>query len=226
MREKPPSQIPSPDEQRAKTFHDHLYALQGMDVDPYANSAGTKNWAKSVGDYLPYLAAYNRSGGGEFNEKYYMGVEDGAMHKLHLNVAPEHSAYVASYLQQSECRHKFLSGGEPGVGAIFTVYTGSKAWTDKVADMLSRHLKDRLCRPVAGDEVEYAPNVSGRFTHGPAFLPYGIGGMRGITPLEEDADMLWGLRSAEPEEKLRTVRLLFERSFARAARTYGKYFHG
>jgi hypothetical protein len=83
--------------------------------------------------------------------------------KLHLNIPPDNVRLVSDYLKQNGYRHKFLSDGEIHHGKIFTVYIGSYAKTAKLADILSRDLRQYLRKPLDDREIEFAPGIVGRF---------------------------------------------------------------
>lgn len=84
-------------------------------------------------------------------------------HKIHLNVAPDCVHAVSEYLKDNKYHHKYLSGGDVSDGKIFTVYLGSHNNAYKWAKVISNDLDGKLLRPLDKSEIEYAPNVCGRF---------------------------------------------------------------
>lgn len=145
-------------------------------------------------------------------------------HKLHLNVGIEEVVAVSEYLKKEGFYHKFLSGGEVTDGTVFTVYVGSKDLTDKLAKQLSEELKSWLRKPVRKDEIEYAPNIPGRFVGDKKdFMQYGIG-IRGISVSREMASLFSPWSSKKDLDQKKT--LAFQASFNALADKYGEYFYG
>lgn len=145
-------------------------------------------------------------------------------HKVHLNVAPEDVLEVSGYLISHGYCHKYLSGGEILDGKVFTVYFGSKDLAVRLSQELSTDLEPFLKRPITAEEVEYAPNVVGRFVGSMKdFMQYGLG-LRGISVARNWADHLspW----QDPEEKKKVLPLAFTDSFNKLADEYGEYFYG
>ena len=142
--------------------------------------------------------------------------------KVHLNVAPEHVAAVSEYLKAHFYNHKYLQGGEPGDGKVFTVYFGAKSMMDKWAQKLGRDLESQLSAPGAHDETEVARGVVARFTvdekeprGGNEFSRYGAYGLsflRDSKPLYE----------ASRDEQIADAR----RTYTRLDELYGTYFTG
>lgn len=147
----------------------------------------------------------------------------GVGHKIHLNVSPENIKTISEYLIRKGYCHKFLNGGEILNGKIFTVYIGSHDLTNALAQTLSMDLQDYLSRPIAKEEVEYAPNIIGRFTGGrDEFQQYGFG-IRGITIHNKWADqMTWNTEG----EKGKILPLAFTDSYNALSNRYGSYFYG
>jgi hypothetical protein len=147
-------------------------------------------------------------------------------HKLHLNIEPKDVRGVSRYLSILGFNHKYLHGGDVSKGKVFTLYPGSKACADRMAQQLSRDLDPYICRPLAEDEIEYAPNIAGRFVErGLRFHKDGAGLIRGIPLLYSDLDYL----EDEKNEVLVTpiwMDQAFERSFDVLTKTYGSYFYG
>ena len=86
--------------------------------------------------------------------------------KFHLNVARSHVRAVSRYLKDHGYLHKYLRGGDPENGKIFTVYIGSYAAAQRWSEELARDLRDDLARPSPwnNEEIEFAPGVVGRFS--------------------------------------------------------------
>lgn len=140
--------------------------------------------------------------------------------KVHLNVAPENVKAVSEYLKQNHYNHKFLSGGEPDDGKVFTVYFGPKSVMDRWVSTLANDLKDKLAAPGAYDEVEVARGVVGRFTvddtephGGDEFRQYGAYGLSFL----KDAKVPW---KATRKERVEDAK----RTYARLKELYGSYF--
>src|SRR3989344_3172963 len=84
--------------------------------------------------------------------------------KVHLNVVPENVRHVSEYLKSNYYNHKYLQGGEPDDGKVFTVYFGSKGMMDKSSQKMSNDLEQQLSLPGAYDETEVARGAVARFT--------------------------------------------------------------
>lgn len=159
-------------------------------------------------------------------------------HKLHLNIEAKDVVVVSKYLKDNGYRHKYLSGGEIEDGKVFTVYIGSKDLTDELAQKISSDLQTYLRRPVFVDEVEYAPNVVGRFesskgTGAEPFSKYGFG-IRGVDILRQDKEKIveanmqkFNNTRSENEALLPGGYIgAFTRSFERLSQDYGSFFYG
>lgn len=140
--------------------------------------------------------------------------------KVHLNVTPENVVTVSEYLKQNHYNHKFLSGGEPDDGKVFTVYFGPKSTMDQWAAVLADDLKDKLAAPGAYDEVEVAPGVVGRFTvdstetrGGAEFRQYGAYGLSFL----KDSKMPW---KATRDERITDA----QKTYERLKELFGGYF--
>ncbi len=144
--------------------------------------------------------------------------------KVHLNVLPEHSQYVAKYLIAKGYAHKFLSRGELGDGKVFTVYLGSFDMVKKASAEISKDLTGYLALPAEESEIEFAPGVVGRFCGDVRwFAQYGY---NGTSSTRDGADILANIgyyakteqQKIEIRERVRqeAVRKLYER--------YGSYF--
>jgi len=144
--------------------------------------------------------------------------------KLHLNIEPKDVVAVSKYLKQERFWHKYLSGGEIEDGKIFTIYVGSAVLTKKLAQKISQDLKLYLRKPVEKGEVEYAPNVIGRFSGSRKnYEQYGAG-LRGVSILRS-----WGERIGPwtpQDEKRRLLPLAFDATYNAMADEYGEYFYG
>lgn len=139
-------------------------------------------------------------------------------HKLHLNVPVAGVLRVADYLRSQDFEHKYLHGGDPVDGKIFTLYLGSHANAYHLAQTLSEDLKPWLARPAAVEEVEYAPGVAGRFAvRNDKYTQYGAG-LRGIPCLDALAEI--GTSTKEHLEKA------FKLTYGNLAADFGPYFHG
>ena len=140
--------------------------------------------------------------------------------KVHLNVAPENAKAVSEYLKLHHYNHKFLSGGEPDDGKVFTVYFGPKSVMDQWVGMLATDLKDKLASPGAYNEAEVACGIVGRFTvddnearGGGEFRQYGAYGLSFL----KDAKVPW---KATRDERITDAK----KTYARLKELYGSYF--
>ncbi|MFZ2886292.1 MAG: hypothetical protein WA021_00555 [Minisyncoccia bacterium] len=140
--------------------------------------------------------------------------------KAHLNVTPENAQAVSEYLKNNNYNHKFLSGGEPDDGKVFTIYFGSKGVMDKWVNVLATDLHDRLAAPAAHDEVEVARGIVARFTvddteprGGDEFRQYGAYGLSFL----KDSKMPW---KATRDEKIADA----TRTYERLKELYGSFF--
>ena len=95
-------------------------------------------------------------------------------HKLHLNVALNNVKKVSEYLIRNRILHKYLSEEKLMTGK-FLLYMAAQKNTDKIAKQISDDLKMSCANLFANGEVEYAPNVVGRFfPRGDDFAQYGL----------------------------------------------------
>src|SRR5690606_10673176 len=83
--------------------------------------------------------------------------------KFHLNCEPSSSENISKFLADNGYYYKYLSGGEPEDGKIFTVYIGSHELAEKLAKEISDGVLSELAKPVDHSEIEFAPGVVGRF---------------------------------------------------------------
>lgn len=181
----------------------------------------SNNEAELQNEYIETLAEYRHEE--EFSPSKCDIRKGGAGHKFHLNVAPENAKAISEYLIKNGYCHKFLSGGEVLNGKIFTIYIGSRDLANKLAQELSMDLQGYLNKPITEEEIEYAPNVIGRFTGDiDEFQQYGLG-LRGITIHRDWADKLtW----CPEEERRRILPLALRDSYNALANRYGSYFYG
>lgn len=232
-----------------EAYYGELLAAQ-ITKDHFPHSTAEPNPDMLKGDdvalhklYEQHLPEYNHSGSSApispDKIDYLENDKQDSGHKLHLNVAAQDVAAVAEYLKRQGYRHKYLSGGEISDGKVFTVYIGSKDLTDKLAQEISRDLAPHLKRPVFSDEVEYAPNVVGRFDGGTLrdFEKYGHG-IRGINMLRSDVELVVNRMLTNNFDHKRTSKDdldtaipggflgAFKRSFERLAKDYGPFFYG
>ncbi len=241
-----PREAASGEQETREAYFQQLSAAQtATDYFPTSNGEPNPDLVDGKDDfelhnvYERFLVAYDNSNGKLLPlspEKFdYRKEYDEAGHKFHLNVAAKDVVAVAEYLKRQGYRHKYLSGGEITDGKVFTIYIGSKDLANKWAAVLSRDLVAYLKRPVFQDEVEYAPNIIGRFDGGIArdFYKYGQG-LRGINILREDFDSLmksWRANSNQTAAELAQSLPggypgAFRRSFDRLSQDYGSFFYG
>jgi hypothetical protein len=121
--------------------------------------------------------------------------------KFHLNVLQENVRIVSEYLRKNGYNHKYLKGGEPSDGKIFTVYVGSHRLTQQLARKVSNDLQGKLAKPATtSDEIEIATGVIGRFSgSGKRFNQYGT---CGFTLLKEDMNHINSMTTLGNESEL------------------------
>ncbi|MFH1652912.1 MAG: hypothetical protein ABIE74_02550 [Pseudomonadota bacterium] len=198
---------------------------------PHSDGRANPDQNKSYLEYQRVLNGYEYFQRGTDKQDH---IKDNTGHKLHLNVTISHVMAVSEYLKQNAYYHKFLEGGTPVDGKIFTIYIGSFELAFSLAAQISIDLDGMLSKPHSEDkdEIEYAPNVCGRFRpfiedfsrqsiieqmRSPKkaeFNEYGHE-IRGICSLSE-----FNIWNPAPEETQ------FEESYNRLADIYGEYFHG
>lgn len=83
-------------------------------------------------------------------------------HKVHLETPVASVISVSNFLKTEGLVHKYIADGNQR-GKKFTVYLGSYDNAIEQSGVISRALEEHLRRPRAVDEIEYAPNVVGRF---------------------------------------------------------------
>jgi hypothetical protein len=151
-------------------------------------------------------------------------------HKFHLNIAIKDVRQVSEYLTEEGFFHKYLNSGEAFTGSMFTIYVGSKDLADQLSVKISQDLDSVLKRPVSKSEIEYAPNVIGRFTVADEvdkFTHYGFG-VRGFPMLKKYASQqmlrrVKGLQNKLADDQFKTA---FDESYAVLSDLYGSYFYG
>lgn len=147
--------------------------------------------------------------------------------KFHLNCEPGSCKNISKFLADNDYYYKYLSGGGPEDGKIFTVYIGSHELAEKLAKEISDGVLAELSKPVDHSEIEFAPGVIGRFV-GPRneFHQYGTSGFS--LGLYEYKQLLYvGHDKPEEEGSLAIKKItsgLEARSFARLKELYGDYF--
>lgn len=143
-------------------------------------------------------------------------------YKLHLNVPIACVQAVSEYLKTEGYNHKYLSGCDDP-GSLFTLYIGSHRLAFALAKRISTDLSKYLAKPTRTDEVEFAPNVVGRFStrrHG--YNKYGLG-LRGISCLNRFSNSFWISDETRLKEYLKTA---FNVTYESLSNNYGEYFHG
>lgn len=138
--------------------------------------------------------------------------------KLHLNVEPRFVKNVSKYLKQNGYVHKFLSGGNPGEGKVFTVYIGSFSLAKKLAKQLSNDLLSFISRPTAVGEIELASGIVGRFSGDKKiFSQYGTCGFSNLRQDQEAiVDLYWDNKFFR--------KMAEEKAFKKLRELYGDYF--
>lgn len=168
--------------------------------------------AKQVHDmYTAEMGEYIDHGNGEWDDFREEWPKVGW--KFHLNVSPRNVHRAATFLKTMGANHKYLSGGEPDVGKVFTVYTGSKQMTEKAVKKISDNIGNILEEPEdlnLSGEALFAPRIVGRFEgEGDRFLRKAS--LKGITPSRERPDTT--------EENIEYARTVHQN-------LYGDYFGG
>ena len=137
--------------------------------------------------------------------------------KLHLNVRPKFVEIVSQYLIDNDYCHKYLSGGLPVDGKVFTVYVGSYESAIRVSGEISEKIDFCLSKPAAIGEIEFVSGVVGRFVcGGDEFWSYGSCGFSLLDrPLQEIAEL-------ETLNRLYDIEL---ESFKKIYSKHGKYFY-
>ncbi len=195
---------------------DPLGAEYGKILEQYYMNPRDAKWSEVIEDVTPktdYLDEDNASIGWKF----------------HLNVTQENVVAVSKYMKKHGYDHKYLYGGEPEDGKIFTVYIGSFAAAERLSKVLSDELKDHLARPSIRNrsEIEFAPGIVGRFSGiQRIFNQYGTSG---FTLLQKDSTHLsrirrWQKGSTKPEEYERLKQQAEIRAFKKLQEDYGEYF--
>jgi hypothetical protein len=155
----------------AEQYKTHLKKYVGNEM--YFHATGSAFVAEDKA--LPFeraLAPY--SYGAPFE-----GLSPAVHHKTHLNVRPENVRLVAECLRDWQLNHKYLSGGDFTRGKVFTLYFSSFTRAAQISARLSSELDGLLEAPCDPTEIDYAPNVSGRFTSN-IFDSYPTLGVRGL----------------------------------------------
>ena len=148
--------------------------------------------------------------------------------KAHLNVALADVQDVATYLSENGYYHKFLVGGEPSDGKVFTIYFGSRKMANKWAKVIAKDLSSYLAKPIDKTEVEFAAGIVGRFAcrqkdhpHTEKYTPYGHIGLplmkanaKGVSAEERSRYL-----QDPTEEELREV-------FNELHKDFGVFFNG
>ncbi len=115
--------------------------------------------------------------------------------KCHLDVSPENCVAVSNWLLANGYIHKFLSGGEPEDGKVFTVYLGSNASakvaikdiSDNITFLLSENRKVAAAKTSQpSGEIRLAPKIYGRFRSN-NLVKYHAYGSDGVVYLEQDS---------------------------------------
>jgi len=209
--------------QKRMRYKKHLSDQQNApDLFPLSNTnVPPKNTHE---EYLQFLEPYKQMLQSDKTE--FLDGHTSPGHKIHLNVAPENVQYVSQYLKHNQYAHKYLSGGEAEDGTIFTIYLGSLSKANQWCGILANELKQLLQRPLRNDEIEYAPNISGRFVgNRKEFTQYPKAGTRGLSSLATLVkNDIWIKRT--PEELLKHSMDVFNKSYDQLADQYATYFYG
>lgn len=143
-----------------------------------------------------------------------------------MNVAKKDVKAVSEYLRREGFSHKYLSGGEPVDGKVFTVYAGSKEMVGKISNEIANAVGDKLRKPVNIDEIEFAPNIVGRFDmQDSKFHRLGLG-LRGLSMRMEDVRGIIRQRDLSDDDRKKKLKQAFEKSYNEIADIFGSYFYG
>lgn len=209
--------------QKRTRFKNYLLVEQNA-TELFPNSNKNLPRIHEHDEYIKHLAPYQHII--ESDKTEFLDHDAAIGHKVHLNVSPDNVRRVSQYLIDHRYAHKFLSGGEAEDGTIFTIYFGSRLkamqWSSKLASELHQYLQS----PIRRDELEYAPNISGRFVGSRKdYSQYPCARTRGISSISDliKGD-LWTERNPEESEKHKME--VFSKSFERLADQYGTFFYG
>lgn len=230
---------PKPVEKKYETivgkenYRKFLLEQQGI-VDPFKNAGplnpdaqmvfgmikASKERASDIAQkkYNAVLPEYFHHASPKSDKKDFRDHQTSNGHKFHLNVPVAEVRRVAEYLKAEDFEHKYLKGGEPIDGKIFTLYLGSHEAAYRLAQKLSADLGSALVRPAAVEEIEYAPRVVGRFAvRNLKYTQYGAG-LRGIPCLDVMAEI-----GESTKEHLAKA---FELTYGNLTGDFKDYFHG
>lgn len=189
-------------------FPQNIYDLFG---GPGSAERDTEKRKELEALYAPYRRALKEYGHHAQENRWQFHEDNPNIgYKFHLNVSPEDVQMVSKFLIENDYEHKYLSGGELEDGKVFTVYTGSKEQTERIAQEVSNGIGSLLQTPNATGEVPFAPNIVGRFVgRGDEFQQYGRNGVSYLSVAD------W----KDPETAFSSAdKVLRER--------YGKYYGG
>jgi hypothetical protein len=143
-------------------------------------------------------------------------------HKIHLNVAPQFVLEVSNYLKENKYHHKYLSGGDASDGKIFTIYLGSHNNAYNRSKIISQELDGKLLKPLDKSEIEYAPNICGRFcARSIRFHQYPNPHTRGMSALRQCCFSTYRKNYTADE-----IKYDFNITYEALADEFGVLFHG
>lgn len=199
-------------------------ASKQFEKDYYPTSNGPKNKVEDLTSYDKVLREYKCISGITLNKNRFDCEHPNRGYKLHLNVLPENVIRVSTYLKNKGYIHKYIKGGDPD-DKTFTIYIGSLDLTRKLAQEISEDLSGLLCFPAVEEEIEFAPNVVGRFhVKDPNFSEHPFANVRGISTLiKYEKAGYSGIWEPVPED---ITKQAFNETFDALAEQFGKYFYG
>lgn len=149
----------------ANSYYEQLKSFPNLsrkEISKIAAKWKENNTSKQL--YTTNLDEYERKPKGSKGKKYEFIKDDAnTWRKIHLNVKAEDVVDVSTYLKNEGYYHKFLHGGLPETGTVFTLYIGSYALAHPLSQKISTDLKERLLKPIDHNEIELAVGVIGRF---------------------------------------------------------------
>jgi hypothetical protein len=225
---------------REKAFFDELKSFQGSaELFPLSKTLWVNEDIQTMDSdriydkYLTEMEAYRNEGAEQTGQKSDFRKNGKIIPhwKFHLNVEVSGVKRVSDYLKGHGFCHKYLSGGEPEEGKIFTVYVGSKNLAETSAVEISRGLGRLLTRPRYPMEIEFARGVIGRFdAHRDQDFSQYSSVLRGIPELKDDKWELSMLRrTSDPMGRARYEQkkeMAFQHAYRQLAERYGTYFYG
>ncbi|MEZ4211098.1 MAG: hypothetical protein R3B39_02320 [Candidatus Paceibacterota bacterium] len=172
------------------------------------NQFDLDNFRASHNDWTPdenYYFSVPKKG----EDKKFSGVEGlNVGWKIHLNSSPENVNTIFEYLKNNKYLFKYLAGGEPVDGKVFTLYIGDHSLTKKLSKEISVDLSTYLARPIDHTEIEFDRGVVGRFV-GPKQNGFHQYGTCGFSLLNADmANNIYDKKEDNLDSEIRAFNIL------------------